>query len=307
VAKSVVIGANGFLGSHLVNALVGAGHDVTAFDRFSTSTPTFRPGPRVLAGDFLNRADIDGAVAGQDHVFHFLSTTTPVSAEGDPTMDIRTNLAATVELIESCVAAEVGHVYFASTGGAMYGLQARPSYRETDRALPISPYGIGKLSVEHYLHYFARKFGLASTALRISNPYGPGQRPNRRQGFIPIALRQLAMGLPIVRFGDGSMERDYLYVDDLVAMVLPMVGAPLEHDLYNIGSGRGHTISDVLQAIASVTGRDPIVEERSAPTTFVDRVVLDIGRYNAEFPLPGMTSLEEGIARTWAEIEAQRG
>lgn len=307
MARSLVVGANGFLGSHLVDALAGAGHDVTAFDRFSTDGTTFTSDVRTVAGDFLNRGDLATAITGHDYVFHFLSTTTPVSAESDPTMDLRTNLVQTVALLEECVDAGVSHVYFASTGGAIYGLQEKESYRETDRALPISPYGIGKLAIEHYLHYFQRKYGLTSTSLRISNPYGPRQRPNRRQGFIPIALRQLALGEPVVRFGDGSMVRDYLYVDDLVAMLLPMVGATTDHDLYNIGSGVGTSVNDVLRAIEAVTGRVPEVREETAPPTFIDRVVLDTSRYTAEFGAHAVTSLEQGIARVWAEIEAHRG
>lgn len=307
MARCVVIGANGFLGSHLVDALASANHDVTAFDRFSSAGPTFTSDVRQLPGDFLNDADLRDAVAGQDYVFHFLSTTTPASAEGDPTMDIRTNVIQTVELLEASVRAGVSHVYFASTGGAIYGPEGRDAHCETDRALPISPYGIGKLGIEHYLHYFARKYGLVGTSLRISNPYGTRQRPNRRQGFIPIALRQLALGRPIVRFGDGSMVRDYLYIDDLIAMVLPMVGAETEFDLYNIGSGHGTSITEVLDAIARVTGREPEIEERPVPATFVERAVLDLSRYAAEFTLPTLTPLDEGVARTWREIEVQHG
>jgi UDP-glucose 4-epimerase len=235
-------------------------------------------------------------------VFHFLSTTTPVTAESDPTLDIRINVGQTVELLEACVENGVGHVYFASTGGAIYGQQGRAGYAETDRAMPISPYGIGKLTVEHYLHYFRARYGLASTALRISNPYGPRQRPRRRQGLIPIALRQIALGEPVTRYGDGSMVRDYLFVDDLVAMILPMVGRETSFDLYNIGSGVGYSVNEVLEALRAVTGRDFALTEAPTPSTFVDRVVLDVERYRAEFGRIPSTSLETGIERTWRDV-----
>lgn len=301
----MVIGANGFLGAHVVDGLVAAGHDVTAFDRFSRNAFAFASDVRTLSGDFLNDSDLEAAVFGQEYVFHFISTTTPASAENDPTIDIRTNLIQTVELLQKCVDARVSHVYFASTGGAIYGGDQKPAHRETDRALPVSPYGIGKLAIEHYLHYFGRRYGLASTSLRISNPYGPGQRANRRQGFIPIALRQLALGRPIVRFGDGSMVRDYLYVDDFVAMVLAIVGVSTAFDVYNIGSGLGTSISDVLDTIEAVTGLSPIIEERPVPTTFVQRAVLDISRYSAEFHHERLTPLQEGISRTWEDLKAR--
>jgi UDP-glucose 4-epimerase len=289
-----------------VDALVAADHDVTAFDRFSGDRTAFASAAPVrLAGDFLSRSDLEAAVVGQDLVFHVLSTTTPAISEADPTLDIRTNLAQTVELLESCAHAGVRHVYFASTGGAIYGSQGRADYREEDRALPISPYGIGKLSVEHYLHYFRARFGLRSTSLRISNPYGPRQRINRRQGLIPIVLRQVLLEQPVVRYGDGSMVRDYLFVDDLIRMIMAMVNAGTagKHDLYNIGSGVGHSIDDVLQAIRSVTGRDFAIEDLPSPPTFVDRVVLNTTRFRTEFGDLPITPLNDGIARTWADMQ----
>ncbi|MDJ0324888.1 NAD-dependent epimerase/dehydratase family protein [Cryobacterium sp. PH31-AA6] len=303
MAKAVVIGANGFIGSHLVDSLAAAGHSVTAFDRFSSQEPTFSAlDVRVMQGEFLSRSDLENAVDGQDYVFHFLSTTSPATAESDPTLDIRTNVAQTVELLESAVAAGIKHFYFASTGGAIYGPQGKAEYAEIDRALPISPYGIGKLSIEHYLHYFKAKHGLESTALRISNPYGTRQKSNKKQGLIPIALRQISLGRPVIRLGNGGMVRDYVYVEDLVRMVTPMVGVPTEFDLYNLGSGIGYSVTDIIDSLRRVTGIDFAIEERPAPSTFVDRVVLDTARYRAEFGSAEMTELDEGVRLTYQEI-----
>jgi UDP-glucose 4-epimerase len=308
VPNTLVIGANGFIGSHLVDSLKAAGHAITAFDRFSLNAPLFDSnGVRVMRGEFLSRADLESAVVGQDYVFHFLSTTTPATAEGDPTLDIRTNIGQTVELLESCVAAGVGRVYFASTGGAIYGDQGKSDYSETDRALPVSPYGIGKLAIEHYLHYFRAKAGLASTALRISNPYGTRQRPNRKQGLIPIALRQIALGRPVVRLGDGSMVRDYIYVEDVVNAITRLVGLETKYDLYNIGSGTGYSVNEVLAVLGRVTGEEVVIEPREVPATFVDRVVLNTTRYQSEFGPVERTSLEEGARRTYEEVLTQLG
>lgn len=308
MAKSLVVGANGFIGSHLVDSLVADGHQVTAFDRFSSQEPSFSSnGVRLFRGEFLSRSDLESAVQGQDHVFHFLSTTNPATAESDPTLDIRTNVAQTVEMLESCVAAGVGHVYFASTGGAIYGQQGKAEYSENDRALPVSPYGIGKLAIEHYLHYFAAKHGLDSTTLRISNPYGTRQKANRKQGLIPIALRQIALGLPVVRFGGGSMVRDYVYVEDLVQMITPFVGVKTEYDLYNLGSGVGYSVNQIFDSLRRVTGSDFAIEQRPIPKTFVDKVVLNTGRFAAEFGTRPQSNLDDGIASTYAEIVAQLG
>lgn len=305
MAKALVIGANGFIGSHLVDALVADGHDVSAFDRFSSGEPSYRSsGVELLRGEFLSRTDLDSAVRGKDHVFHFLSTTNPATAEADPTLDIRTNVAQTVELLESSAAAGVGHFYFASTGGAIYGPQGKESYGETDRALPVSPYGIGKLTIEHYLHYFRTMHGLDSTSLRISNPYGTRQHPHKKQGLIPIALRQVAMGETTVRLGDGSMVRDYIYVTDAVRMITAIVGRDREHDLYNIGSGQGYSVNEVFDSLRRVTEIDFPIEDRPAPPTFVDRVVLDVARYTAEFGAPSIVDLDDGVRATYEELQA---
>lgn len=307
MAKALVIGANGFIGSHLVDALVADGHDVSAFDRFSGGAePTYSSdGVTLLRGEFLSRTDIDSAVRGKDLVFHFLSTTSPATAEADPTLDIRTNVAQTVELLESSAQAGVGHFYFASTGGAIYGPQGKASYSENDRALPVSPYGIGKLTIEHYLHYFRTMHGLDSTSFRISNPYGTRQRPHKKQGLIPIALRQVVAGESVVRLGDGSMVRDYIYVADAVRMITKVVGVEREFDLYNIGSGTGYSINDVFDSIRRVTGLDFGIDDRPAPPTFVDRVVLDVERYSEEFGAPSVVALDDGVRETFIELAAE--
>ena len=308
MSRALVIGANGFIGSHLVESLAAAGHEVTAFDRYRADRPMFDPSrAAVLPGDFLDRSDLERAVAGQDLVFHFLSTTTPATAEGDPTLDLRTNVAQTVDLLRACVDASVGHVYFASTGGAIYGGSGRSEHAEEDRPLPVSPYAIGKLTIENYLHYFRATHGLRSTSLRISNPYGGRQKANRSQGLIPIALRRIAAGQPVVRLGDGAMVRDYILVDDLVEMIVRMVGREATHDVYNIGSGVGHTVSEVLATIRDVTGATFAIEERPKPPTFVDRIVLSTRRYVEEFGVVRLTGLPDGVRTTWEAVRASVG
>jgi UDP-glucose 4-epimerase len=307
MANCLVIGANGFIGSHLVDELVGNGHSVTAFDRFSHEIGQFiAPGVRQLAGDFLNQAEVADAVIGQDYVFHFVSTTTPATAENDPTLDVRTNISSSIELFESCVAAGVRKVIFASTGGAIYGDHGGIKLTEEMVPLPVSPYAIGKLAIEGYLRYFGAKHGLDSVSFRISNPYGPRQRSNKKQGVIPIFLHRIAAGQPITVFGDGQMIRDYLYVTDAVRMIAGTVGQHTSHSLYNIGSGEGATLNEVLTVIERVTGVAPLIESRPTPSTFIDRVVLDTDRFTTEFGYDRFVTLEDGIAATWAQIQNGR-
>ena len=303
MASVLVIGGNGFLGSHLVDELVARGHIVAVLDRFSAGTPLYAAiGVEQVVGDFLNTADVARAVAGREYVFHFVSTTTPASAENDPTLDVRTNIASSIDLLSLCVEAGVSRVYFASTGGAIYGDQPGVILDESAIPQPVSPYAIGKLAIEGYLRYFARKYGLASVVFRISNPYGPRQHPGKVQGVIPIFLGAMKRGDPVTQFGDGSMVRDYLFVSDAVRMIVDAVERPALHHLYNIGSGVGTSVAQVLRAAREVTGVDPEVIVTPVPPTFVASSVLAVERYVFEFGGQDILSLNEGIERTWAAI-----
>lgn len=302
MARVLVIGANGFIGSHLVEALAQAGHIVTAFDRYRVDNIPSIANVKAIAGDFLSNSDLEKAVAGQKYVFHFLSTTTPATAENDPTFDLRTNVAQTIELLQLCVDASVEHFYYASTGGAIYGSQGKTHYYESDPARPVSPYGIGKLTIENYLGYFQAKHGLRSTAFRISNPYGGRQKVNRRQGLIPIALRQIAVGEPVLRFGDGEMVRDYIYIDDLVQMIAQVAGNDARHSVYNLGSSHGYSVNEVFAALRDVTGKDFEIVPMPKPPTFVDHVVLDTKRFSSEFGGVMLTNLNDGIRKTYLDV-----
>jgi UDP-glucose 4-epimerase len=299
-----VIGGNGFIGSHVVDSLVGRGHQVAVFDRPRRRRPQFSArGVEVIPGDFLNTADVRASLEDQDVVLHFLSTTDPATAQGDPTIDIRTNITSSVQLFAACVDAGVSHVYYASSGGAIYGDQDHPdAFAETDVTMPVSPYAIGKQAIEGYLRYFGRTHGLRSTSFRISNPYGPRQNPLKRQGVIPIFLRRVAEGAPLTVLGDGSMVRDYLYVGDVADMIAEVVTAGPRHDLYNLGSGVGTTINELVRTIREVTGRGVPVEHLPRPATFVDRVVLSVARYEKEFVTRPTTALADGIRLTWEEM-----
>ena len=305
MARCLVIGGNGFIGSHLVDALAAQGHEVSVFDRFSANTTAYSAtGVRRIPGDFLNAADVTDAVAGQELVWHFLSTTTPATAENDPTLDVRTNITASIALFEASSRAGVSKLYFASTGGAVYGDQPAGLIAENALPEPISPYAIGKLAIEGYLRYFRRRHGLDSVSFRISNPYGPRQRANKKQGVIPIFLERVASGLPVTVLGDGSMIRDFIYVEDAARDMASIAGLPTTHEVYNIGSGTGTSVAEVVDVVRTVTQRDVSIEYRPQPPTFVDHVVLDPLRFANEFGTPQHRALAEGVHRTWLDTVA---
>lgn len=305
MVKCLVLGANGFIGSHLVDSLVDRGHSVRAFDRFSSGEPKFIENElvEVFAGNYLNRDDLRRAIEGVEYVFHFISTTTPATAENDPVIDIETNVKMSVELFKFCIEAGVKRILFASSGGSIYGLSDRSlAHRETDPTLPISPYAIGKLSVENYLRYFSKKFGIDYTVYRMSNPYGERQPLRRKQGVIPIFLEQVHDGLPLTVYGDGLMIRDYIHVRDVAEMIAGTFDRPHREPVYNIGSGTGNTLNEIIDCIERVTGKEVVIEYKSVPSTFVDKVILDMTRFQSEFNIEPKIKLIDGIQLTYDHI-----
>lgn len=305
--KSLVIGGNGFVGSHLVDALSDLEGNVRVFDRFSDGTERYDAvAVERVVGDFMNVGELTSALSGIDRVFHFLSTTTPASAEVDPLIDVRTNVTGTIELLRACAEHGVKHVYFASTGGAIYGDVDAELVSEEAVTRPLSPYAIGKLTIEGYLRYFERVAGLRSTSFRISNPYGPRQHRERKQGVIPIFLRRALREEPLVVFGDGSMVRDYVYVADVARQIALAAEFPGEHPTYNVGSGVAYSLNQIVSVIRDVTGVSLQLEYRPAPSTYVQRVVLDTSRFQAEFqPSFELTPLRDGVLKTWRALLAE--
>lgn len=306
MSRTLVFGANGFIGSHLVDSLVERGHSVRAFDRFSTE-PKFNKNTAVeiFRGDFLNQADLRQALKDIDYVFHFISMTTPATAEDDPVIDIQTNVRTSVELFKLCVDEKIRKVFYASSGGTIYGESEQgEKHKETDPLRPISPYAIGKLSIENYLRYFKIKRGLDSTVFRIANPYGERQALHSKQGVIPIFLENIYQGLPITILGDGSMVRDYIYVKDVASMIVDVFEKPNLQEVYNLGSGEGKSINEIIDVAREITGDNITINYKPSPATFVKSSVLDMTRFEDEFHLRAITTLQQGMNLTYKYIRS---
>jgi UDP-glucose 4-epimerase len=305
VAKCLVLGANGFIGSHLVDSLIDRGHTVRAFDRFGAKDKRFNQNDQIeiFDGNFLNREDLRQALQEMEYVFHFISTTTPITAENDPIIDITTNISTSVELFQDCVDAGVKRVIFASTGGAMYGAyDTSEPLAETVTPRPVSPYAIGKLTIENYLRYFKVKHGLDSITVRISNPYGERQPVGRKQGVIPIFLEKIYADESLTILGDGSMVRDYIYVKDVADIVSTIFDQEHKRDVYNVGTGKGESVNDLIHAMQALTGKTISSETVPVPSTFVQSVVLDTHALKDDFGVASKTSLEDGLRKTWEYI-----
>ena len=298
-----MLGGNGFIGSYIVDNLASKGHVVKVFDNLKDDIKLYKEDKNIegLSRNFLNRSDISSALKDVDYVFHFISTTTPASSENDPLIDINTNIAMSVVLFEECIKSNIKKVIFPSTGGAIYGRTTHPS-KETDLTEPVSPYAIGKLTIENYLRYYKEKHGLDYLILRPSNPYGPRQPFHRNQGVIPIFLERIVSGNDIAVMGDGEMQRDYVYVEDVAKAITDIFDKTTKHNIYNIGSGKTTTLNELVKIMKNVTQKNFDIKHKPSPVTFLSKSCMDVGRYESEFGKIAHTELSVGISNTYEYI-----
>jgi UDP-glucose 4-epimerase len=299
VDKVLVLGANGFLGSHVVDFLIENNYYVRAFDIYNGQKPRFNTNNNIeiFDGNFLNISDISESLKDIDYVMHLISTTNPASAESDPLIDIDTNIRGSIQLFKEIISnGNIKKIIYSSSGGTVYGdNQYNRPIKETDLAFPISPYGIGKLTIENYLHYFNIKFGQKYSVFRIANPYGSRQQKGRKQGVIPIFMDNILSNKPITVLGDGSMVRDYIFVKDVANMIVSTLQKKANHSVYNLGSGIGHDINEIISEIENVTSIEANIIFKKTPATFVHSSVLDMERYINDFGKYNFTSLDAGI------------
>jgi UDP-glucose 4-epimerase len=305
--RCLVLGGNGFIGSHLVSRLLEDGHDVRIYDR---SANRFRPTPRDvhwMQGELGNYGLIRKAVEDREVVFHLVSTTLPKTSNDDPVYDVRSNLVDTLQLLEACVEAGVRKVVFASSGGTIYGMPRTSPIAEDHPTDPITSYGIVKLAVEKYLGLFHHLHGLDYATLRVSNPYGPYQNPEGQQGAVAVFLRRIHAGQPITIWGNGDVVRDYLYASDLADALVSAAESETVFKALNVGSGRGTSLNALVALAADVTGERPEVEYVRGRALDVPANVLDVSRAREVLHWTAGTDLAEGMALTneWIRHLAQ--
>ena len=297
--NALVLGGNGFIGSHLVDRLVREGHSVHVFDRQPERYRKPLAGVVYHIQDFGNRAFLASVLPHMDMVFHLVSTTVPKTSNDDPVFDVMSNVIETVSLLEQCVKAKVKKVVFISSGGAVYGTPTALPVAEDSPEKPESSYGITKLAIEKYLGLFHRLYGLNYVILRPSNPYGERQNPDGDQGVIAVFLGKIAKGEAIDVWGDGGNVKDFIYIGDLIDGVYKAAFRDTVHRVFNIGSGTGHSVNDIVRMITEKVGRPVSVNYLPKGRFDVSRICLDITRARKELGWEPRISLDEGLHRTW--------
>jgi UDP-glucose 4-epimerase len=295
-----VFGANGFIGRHLVRRLLSAGLKTVAFGREFPDDFHHAVGSGVETRriDINNELETHTLLHDITHVVQLINSSNPAMGNRHLVGDLKSNVIPHVSFIESCIMADVKHFIFISSGGTVYGIPKSTPITENHPTEPLNSYGLGKLTVEHYLAMLSRGTRLGFSTLRVSNPFGPGQTSQKGQGLIPEVLKQSASGTPINILGNGQSERDYIYIQDVIDAILSCLGREPLNDVVNIGSGKGRTVLEVVETIEQVLGyriERHFVEPRSTDTP---RNVLDISKAKSILKWAPQTEFRDAVRLT---------
>jgi UDP-glucose 4-epimerase len=305
--KAVIIGGGGFLGSHLAETLLANGQEVRVFDQPGARYLDYSSlrGAKIVTGNFLDPNAVGNAISDCDVVYHLVSATVPQTSNENPRYDVEANLIGTLQLLEQMRNDPVKKIIFASSGGTVYGIPQEIPIKESHPTNPISSYGIIKLAIEKYLHLFWTLYGIDYAILRISNAYGARQPITQTQGAIAAFLGKAAAKEEIIIWGDGTVLRDYVYASDIANAFLQASLYQGELKVFNIGSGQGHSLNDLISAIENITQVPLQVKYLPGRRFDVPVNVLDISRAKSHLRWGPKVRLEEGVlsAFEWMQQE----
>jgi len=296
--KVLVLGGNGFIGSHLVDGLLSARHKVRVFDRGAELYRSPLPNVEYCFGDFADTPALAEALEGVDVVYHLVSTTVPSTSNLDPIADIQGNLINTVRLLQLMVQKGVSRIVYLSSGGTVYGIPGIVPIPETHPLRPICSYGVIKVAIENYLFMYQSLHGLQPVVLRASNPYGERQGHAGVQGVIGTFLNKVKSSEPIEIWGDGSVVRDFIHISDLTNLCIK-AGTSDYCGILNAGSGVGYSIRDVLMIVSRATETDIEPIYRQGRAYDVPSIVLDISKATNELDWRPDIKLLDGVSSTW--------
>ena len=299
--RALVTGGAGFVGSHVVDALVARGDDVLVVDDLSHGRrENVNERAELVVGDIRDPNALGEAFREfrPEACFHLAAQADVRVSVARPDLDADVNVLGTIRVLEAAREARA-KVVFSSTGGAIYGECERPAPETTARE-PLAPYGTSKLAGEEYLATYNRLHGTSHVALRYGNVYGPRQDPHGEAGVVAIFFGRLAAGEPPHVFGDGRQVRDYVYAGDVAEATLAAQEAPA--GVFNVGTGRATSVVDLLEACMRVSGieLEPVFDPPRAGE--LQRSVLDASLAASELGWRAATSLDEGLAKTWRSI-----
>jgi UDP-glucose 4-epimerase len=304
--RVLVTGGAGFIGSHVVDAYVAAGHHVAVIDNLTSGKRANLPAAaRLYEADIRDRGGLDRVFAAErpEVVSHQAAQASVRVSMDDPRLDAEINVLGSLNVLEACRHSGVRKLIYAGTGGATVG---EPLYLPVDEdhpVKPLSPYGADKHAVEHYCDLYRHNFGLDTTVLRYANVYGPRQNPRGEAGVIAaFAGRMLAGEEPVVN-GTGEQQRDYVYVADVARInLLALEGG--SGRLYNVGTGVCTSVNELFDRLAVLTGYDRPRRHGPGLSGEVFRIMVTCERARAELGWAPAVALDEGLRLTVASLQA---
>jgi UDP-glucose 4-epimerase len=297
----LLFGAAGFIGTNLTLSLSkNPNNKITLVD---VNKDFFHPDVRaenvsMVESPVNQNADFKSLFRDQDVIYHLVSTTVPTTSNQQVADELTANVVMTARLLDACVSCGVQKVVFISSGGTVYGKESRCPLKEETQTNPITSYGVQKLTIEKLLYLYNYMYGLDYRAIRLANPYGPYQRPNGILGAVTTFTYKALNREPIFVYGDGSVVRDFIYIDDAVRGILTIADGDSEHKTFNLGSGYGTSICQVLDRIQSTLQIPLDIVWQEGRKVDVPVNFLDITRYEMQYGPLNAISMQEGIRKT---------
>lgn len=302
MARCCIIGGTGFIGAHLIDALLQTGRTVRVVGRRDRALVTLPDQVEYCQGDIRNREFVSQVLQDVDEVVDLAYSSVPKTSYENPLLDITDNLPGSVTLFEVASTLPIKKLIFVSSGGTVYGEPQILPIPEMHPTNPISPYGITKLALEKYAQMYHKLKGLPVVCVRPSNPYGEGQRAFVGQGFVPTAIASILSGKEITVFGESGTVRDYIYVEDVAKGLVAALDSAVAGECYNIGSGIGRSNLEIIQQLAvfaRLQGVNLVVKHAPLRSFDVTANVLESRKLFTASGWKARTPLEEGLKRTW--------
>ncbi|MCF0133378.1 MAG: NAD-dependent epimerase/dehydratase family protein [Blautia sp.] len=301
----ILLGAAGFIGTNLTIALAKESENhITvvdySIDYFSVLKQMNLDNVEIHECAFDADTDYAKLLEGQDIVYHLVSTTKPSTSNLQIPEEIENNVAMTARMMEGCRESNVGRVVFLSSGGTVYGSTAECPMNEETPLYPINSYGLQKVLIEKLLYLYGKQTGIDCRIIRLANPYGPYQRPDGSLGAVTTFTYKALKGEEITVFGDGSVVRDFIYIDDAIRAIINIANGGDKYHVYNVGSGYGTSLRTVLDTISETLGIELKILHLPERNVDVPVNYLDISRYEKEYGRLNPISLKEGIQKTAA-------
>jgi UDP-glucose 4-epimerase len=304
--RVLVTGGAGFIGTNLARHLVSKQrYEVVVLDNLSVGLTEhwLSPETRFHHGDFVDRETMAAAMRGIDVVVHLAALSGVIDSIQDPKPSFQVNVGGSFQLLELARQLDVRKIICASTGGALLG-DAEPPISERHAPAPLSPYGASKLAMEGYCSAFAGAYGLRCATLRFSNVYGPFSA--HKKSVVAAFIKQALRTEPLVVYGDGTQERDYIFVGDLVQGIEAAIAGDIV-GTFQLGSGRPTSLQQLIQALNVIARRDLDIRYEPARRGEVHRTWCDVAKARRAFGFATPTALPDGLRATWDWFAHNRG